>query len=90
MDNNISCIEFLIVLYNWSIYDIEDHNMQQRPVYIEMQPMTSRIYPTTCNQGWAKPSPVRPRFSISSGSKWRIPYKININFIVNFIDSRSG
>ena len=27
------------------------------------------------NQGWAKPSPVRPQFSTSSGSKWQIPYK---------------
>jgi hypothetical protein len=48
-NNNISCIEFLIIIYNWILYDIDEQNQQQRPVYIEMQPMTSRIYPTTCN-----------------------------------------
>jgi hypothetical protein len=35
--NNLSCLDFLMLIYHWIIYDIEP---LQQPIYIEMQPMT--------------------------------------------------
>jgi hypothetical protein len=47
--DNLSCIEFLILIYNWIIEDIEEQN-QPQPVYIEMQPMAPRVYKTESPQ----------------------------------------
>ena len=35
--NNLSCLDFLMLIYHWIIYDMEP---LQQPIYIEMQPMT--------------------------------------------------
>lgn len=38
--DNLSCLDFFILIYHWIIYDIEP---LQQPIYIEMQPMTTQM-----------------------------------------------
>lgn len=56
MDNMI-CFEFLMLIYNWIIEDFEEQN-QPQPVYIEMQPLVQRVYPTDSSSQIAKQIPL--------------------------------
>lgn len=47
--DNMSCIDFLLLIYNWILEDFEEQN-QPQPVYIEMQPLAPRIYPAESAQ----------------------------------------
>ena len=45
----MSCIDFLLLIYNWILEDFEEQT-QPKPVYIEMQPLAPRIYPAEFSQ----------------------------------------
>lgn len=47
--DNMSCIDFLLLIYNWILEDFEEQN-QPQPVYIEMQPLAPRIYPAESSE----------------------------------------
>lgn len=69
--DNVSCIEFLLLIYHWILDDIEEQN-QPQPVYIEMQPLGQRIYPAP-NPKPYQPPLIRQRKHVCSESPEFLP-----------------